>query len=435
MRTDVGTQSEYERRPHILVLAWMIGPDSGSELAAAWGMALVAAEIGDVTILCHPRYHENTQRWCDARPGLGIEVVSVKPKHSWATPILDALPKGYFVGYLAWLAAVPEVSAVINRRRPVDLAVHAALGCYWMPSPVHRLGTASVWGSVGGATVPAPGLASVLGFQGMIERAVERVVIGIGARLPATRHTMRRSSLTLIENELARSALPADVAVRARVFNRALLTDVHEMPALPRGRHILFPSTLNGRKGAILALDGFAKVPEPYKLVFANSGPDEARLRRRVDQLGIADRVEFLGRVGRDEYFTLLKTAAIAVFAGINEDGGCALCEAMQLGTPTVVLSYGGPREIVEHWGTDRERVILVPPMDGPAATAEALGLAMAQMLERAPERTDNYLDRTRAIAELRRLYSYAMEAAVPDRQTATRRERIAIATAGSSAS
>lgn len=401
-------------RPHILIIAWLIAPGMGSEYAAAWGMARVAAEIGDVTILCREDCVQPIEDWRAGHREAPIDVVPVTPLHDWAIPLMEKLPKGFFLSYLAWLGAVPAVAALVHRRRPVSLAVHAALGCYWLPSPVADLGVPAVWGSVGGATPPAPGLSSVLGMQGMFERGIERVAISIGARLPATLRTMRASQLVLIENETTRPALPADVAVRAKVFNRALLTDVPRATPLARGQHVLFPSTLTARKGAVLALEAFTSVPEPHRLVFANGGPEEARLRRRAIELGIEHRVEFRGKVGRDEYFALLGSAAVTIFLGINEDGGCALCEAMLLGSPVVVLAHSGPKEIVERWSRDPQRVIAVPPTGGPTSTAVAIGNAIGEMIARAPARSEPYLDRDGAIAELREFFVTALNNAVP---------------------
>ena len=399
-------------RPHILILAYVIGPDQGSEHAAAWGMALVAAEIGDVTIACSPACEPQIRKWLAAHPDRAMAIVSVEPKASLIVKALKKLPRGCFFEYFGWLAALPTVMAEIHARHPVDLAVHAALGSHWLPSPVAGLGVPSVWGSVGGATPVAPGLLSVLGLKGMVERVVELVAITIGSNWPATRRTMREATVVLLENEIVRKAMPRDVAERAEIFQRALLTDAPELPARPRSHDILFPSTLHGRKGAMLALEAFAAhVPAPYRLVFVNQGPDEGRMRQRAKEMGLEARVEFRGKIPREEYFLAMKGAAMAVFAGVNEDGGCALCEAMLLGVPVVVLAHSGPKEIVERWSLDPDRVAAVTPAGGVAGTTRALGEAMSAIAARALTRTDPYLDRARAVGELQRVYRSALAA------------------------
>lgn len=406
----------------ILMLAWLADPERGSEWAAAWGMAYAAAALGRVTLLVRPDCAPSIRAWCAEHPRTPIEPVAVDPPAGRRPVLARLLPKGHFLDYLAWLEAAGEVARGLVARERFDLAVHAALGCYWLPSPVVGLGLPSVWGPVGGATRPPPALLPLLGPRGIAARAAERLAHAVGARLPATRATMRGADRVLVECRSTLGVLPADVAARARVFNRAVLTRVPSLPpARPRGRFVLFPSTLHAHKGAELALEAVRALPEGVELWFANEGPEEAKLRRRAAQAGLDGRVRFLGRVARTRCLELVCEAGAVLFAGIHEDGGCALCEAMQLGAPVAVLAHGGPAEIVERWGTDRARVRLVPPA-GPAETARALGAALGELLAR-PAATDApMLDQAGAtlafLAELEEAMAAAVRAPriVPDR-------------------
>lgn len=411
-----------ERRPHILVIAWLVSPRRGSEWAAAWGMTRVAAGLGDVTVLCRPDCEPEMQAWCRAHPEVPITVRAVAPVDGWHRRMARLPIKGYFFDYFAWLAALPAVMAEVHARRSVDLAVHAALGCQWLPSPVIDLGVPSIWGSIGGSTPTAPGLWPILGPLGVVERAIERLVVRAGMALPATRRTMRRASFVLLEAESVRPHMPAAVADAALVFRRALLAPAPSLPAVPRGFEIIFPSGLTPRKGAVLAVEALVHVPQPYRLVFVNDGPEAARLKRRVAALGLGERVEFRGAVPRDTYFALLRAAPFALFTGINEEGGCALCEAMMLGVPVVVLAHGGPAEIVNGWCLDPSRVVAVPPAGGIDATARALGQGMRTLIGRGALRTEPYLDQPRAAAELAAIYARALgPAAVADPRVADR--------------
>lgn len=318
------------------------------------------------------------------------------------------LPKGHFLDYLAWLAAAERVARELVAANRVDLAVHAALGCYWLPSPVVDLGVPSVWGPVGGATRTPPALLPVLGPRGLAERALERLVLAAAARMPATRRTMRRADLVLVECRATLAVLPADIARRARLFNRAVLTEVPPLPARERQRFVLFPSTLDARKGPLLALEALRRAPAGCELLFANEGPEEPRLRRRMAELGLEGRVHFLGRVPRLRCFELMQEAGCVLFAGTNEDGGCALVEAMLLGAPVVVLGHSGPAEIVERFGTDPGRVRLVPPAP-PAVVAADLGEAIGRFLAQPPRASDPHLDQAVAVLAFLDLLETAM--------------------------
>lgn len=400
--------------PTILLLAWLAAPDRGSEWAAAWGMARAAARLGRVLLLVRPDCEPSIRAWCAEHPEVPIEPVAVASPPGPHRGLAGLLPKGHFLDYIAWLDAAERVARELAGAGRAALAVHAALGCYWLPSPVVGLGVPSVWGPVGGATRTPPPLLPVLGARGLAERALERFVLGAAARLPATRRTMRQADRVLVECRATLAVLPADVAHRARIFNRALLTEVPALPPRERGRFVLFPSTLHARKGPMLALEALRAAPAGTELVFANEGPEEPRLRRRVVELGLEGRVRFLGRVPRRRCFELVREAGCVLFAGTNEDGGCALVEAMLLGAPVVVLAHSGPAEIVQGFGTDPTRALLVPPA-APAAVAAGMGEAIARLAARPPRASEPHLDQAGATLAFLRLLEEAMaRATVP---------------------
>jgi glycosyltransferase involved in cell wall biosynthesis len=95
-------------------------------------------------------------------------------------------------------------------------------------------------------------------------------------------------------------------------------------------------------------------------------------LRRRVEALGLADVVQFVGF--RHDVAEELAGLTIAVHAStIPEPFGQVVVEAMACGVPIVATDAGGPAEILEH-GSDG---LLVPPGD-----ADALAAAVIQLLE-----------------------------------------------------
>jgi glycosyltransferase involved in cell wall biosynthesis len=89
-------------------------------------------------------------------------------------------------------------------------------------------------------------------------------------------------------------------------------------------------------------------------------------LESRVAELGLGDRVRFLGRVTPVE--SALEEAAIVVVPSHGEGFGLVALEAMERGRAVVASAVGGLPEIVEHGVTG----LVVPPHD-PTALAGAL--------------------------------------------------------------
>jgi N-acetyl-alpha-D-glucosaminyl L-malate synthase BshA len=91
----------------------------------------------------------------------------------------------------------------------------------------------------------------------------------------------------------------------------------------------------------------FARVARklPARLVMVGDGPERPRARVRADELGVGDRVLFLGKhASVDE---LLACADLFVLPSSSESFGLAALEAMACGAPVVAARAGGIPEVV----------------------------------------------------------------------------------------
>jgi glycosyltransferase involved in cell wall biosynthesis len=112
--------------------------------------------------------------------------------------------------------------------------------------------------------------------------------------------------------------------------------------------------------------------------VVAGEGPDAARLRRRIGDLGLCDRVRFVGNLERrTELPDCYRAADIFVFASRTETQGLVLIEAMALGVPIVSTAAMGTATVLKD-----ARGALVSP-ESPVAFARQV----SYLLRRADER------------------------------------------------
>jgi N-acetyl-alpha-D-glucosaminyl L-malate synthase BshA len=139
-------------------------------------------------------------------------------------------------------------------------------------------------------------------------------------------------------------------------------------------------------------------------LTFVGDGPDGATCRNLARELGIAERVSFLGE--RDALPELLAPADVFVLSSSEESFGLSALEAMSCGTPVVATRVGGVSEVVEH-----ESSGLLVAADDPAGFASALQrLLFEPALARrmglaARQRALEHFDRTRIVAQYEDLY------------------------------
>ncbi len=84
-------------------------------------------------------------------------------------------------------------------------------------------------------------------------------------------------------------------------------------------------------------------------LTSAGDGPDLVACRREARELGVGDRVTFLGKIPRAEVERLYETHDVFAFPSFREPMGGVLFEAMRWGLPVIAVDYGGPGVIVDH--------------------------------------------------------------------------------------
>jgi glycosyltransferase involved in cell wall biosynthesis len=116
-----------------------------------------------------------------------------------------------------------------------------------------------------------------------------------------------------------------------------------------------------------------ARVDDRAKLVIIGEGPQRERLEELANALGVADRVEFVRWLSREELFVRMSSAEVLLFPSF-EGGGMVVLEAMANGLPVVCLDFGGPATMISS-----ECGIAVVPQ-GRCETIAALSSALRRL-------------------------------------------------------
>jgi glycosyltransferase involved in cell wall biosynthesis len=133
------------------------------------------------------------------------------------------------------------------------------------------------------------------------------------------------------------------------------------------------------RKGVATVVEALARLGDqapPVELLVAGGpplgeldrDPEVRRLRDRAEQLGVGDRVRFLGAVSHEDVPNLLRDVDVVACTPWYEPFGIVPLEAAACGLPVIASAVGGMLDTVVHERTG----LLVPPRD-PAAVADAL--------------------------------------------------------------
>lgn len=352
------------KRTAVLTIAYRSMPGRGTEYGAGWGVVHALQKFSDCTVITEPGSGAALEQWVAANPSSTLSVESIDDP-AWAR-WMRFHRIGEFVIYLAWQRKAKQRARDLLAQRPFDVAYHATLAAYWLPSAAVDLGIPSIWGPVGGAVTAPKSLQPLLGRRGRINEALDWFSVRVMAALPATRKTWRRATIRVAQNDATVMRLPAELRTDTVVFNHAVLHDVKpwtEGSQPGSDPYVAWVSPMESRKGPELAVRALALTPEPIRMVMAGDGPERTRIEGIANALGVAHRVTFLGRVQHDNALEIIANARVAMFTGLREEGGLALSEAMLLGTPLVVLGNGGAKTIAET-AIAPDRVTIVEPTD-----------------------------------------------------------------------
>lgn len=132
----------------------------------------------------------------------------------------------------------------------------------------------------------------------------------------------------------------------------------------PDDEILLMVGVLRGVKRHLLALDALSRLATErpkLKLILAGDGPMQTDIRTQADNLGLGDRVHFLGY--RDDIPDLMNAADALLLCSRSEGVPQAITQALGLGLPVIATDVGGVSELILNEKTG----ILVPPENAPA--------------------------------------------------------------------
>ncbi len=156
---------------------------------------------------------------------------------------------------------------------------------------------------------------------------------------------------------------------------------------LPAGPLFLMVARLTAWKGGDYLIRAMAALPGTH-LVIAGDGPMRAEWEHLAGNLGVSDRVEFLGQVPRDELPLYFRAADYTVLYSGYEGLPHVALESLRAGTPVIASDKGGNPEVIQ----DGVNGLLAPWADQDALRATlrraASDAALRKRLSEAAPRT-----------------------------------------------
>jgi len=175
-----------------------------------------------------------------------------------------------------------------------------------------------------------------------------------------------------IDDRLVDCGIQREDIVRLPVVNPPYVGEHIREPGLrdADGLDIVFVGRLLRAKGIFSIVDALVEVQreiESVSLTFVGGGPDRQNLETKVQDAGIDNIVDILGKVPHSDALERLARSDVLVLPSKSEGVPRVIIEALEIGVPVVATPVGGVPDVVTH----EETGLLVD--DDPRAIAAAL--------------------------------------------------------------
>ena len=329
----------------------------------------------------------HTRRWVEhfAQLGWDAHVISFRP----------AAIEGATVHYVGGFEALGKARYVVHARRVRGLIETLR------PDLLHALHLTS-YGFLSGLSGFQPSIVSLWGTDVLeaptvtpLHRWITRQALSRAGAITATGLRLAEATLPYVPEGKPVTVIPYGVDLDR--FTPA------SRDGRGAGAHVTIgaASRLSPEKGFEHLLRAVAMLRDrgiALDVVLAGDGPSRAGLARLAEELGLRERVEFLGEVAHDDVPGVLQRLDIFAMPSTWEGFGVSALEASAMELPAVASDIHGIPDVV----LDGETGLLVPPADvgaladaiarlaGDAALRRAMGAAGRAYVERAYRWQDN---------------------------------------------
>ena len=175
-----------------------------------------------------------------------------------------------------------------------------------------------------------------------------------------------------VANELEEYGLNSeDIEVVYNGVDESVFTPLDEKC---EDKYILYTGRISYGKGLVELIECANVVcnhRDDIRFILAGDGPLLPELTKKVRDLNLENRIEFLGRVDRNRIIKLYQNATIFAFPSYYEGLPGSLLEAMSCKLPIVATEVSGNVELIEH----NVNGILVQPKNATALSESILAL------------------------------------------------------------
>ncbi|ASC71324.1 Glycosyltransferase type 1 [Halomicronema hongdechloris C2206] len=331
----------------ILISAYACRPNIGSEPAIGWNLSKQLAENWDIWVITRQNNQPEITKYLEHNQQVKLNVIYCDLPR-WFQ-YFNKNQRLVHLHYYLWQIVAYFLGRRLHKKLNFSLVHHITYVRYWSPSFLALLPIPFIWGPVGGGEATPQCLLKDLNPRELLQELSRFLIHRLSEWDPFLGLTAKRSQIALATTEDTARRLAKLGAKNIKVLSQLGLEDseIDRLSRIKPSQKCRFISI--GRllhwKGFHLSLQAFAAANLPLTIDYwvIGDGPDYARLTELAEDLNIADRVHFMGKLSREETLSKLQEASVLVHPSLHDSGALVCAEAMAAGRPVICLDLGGP--------------------------------------------------------------------------------------------
>jgi glycosyltransferase involved in cell wall biosynthesis len=338
----------------ILLSAYACEPNKGSEPAVGWNWARTLVRQGHSVHVITRSNNRAAVEPAIEREQLPL-AVSYYDLPAWCGR-WKRWPGGLYLYYVLWQAGAYRRAKLLHATHRFDRVHHVTFASFRLPSLMGALGIPFIFGPVGGGETTPRRLLGSLPLHARLLELVRDTLNRVAAFDPVLRFTWSRATTIACTTPETRAHIPRRFQHKCLV-QPTIGIEMAKQEELSGREHtrpqasFLFVGRLLYWKGLHLALRALSQVrrriPEA-RLRVVGEGRDRAWLHSVAKRAGVADCVDWIPWMSREEVLKEYRNHTAFVFPSLHDSGGLAVLEALASGLPVVCLALGGPGILVD---------------------------------------------------------------------------------------
>ncbi|KJH73145.1 glycosyltransferase family 4 protein [Aliterella atlantica] len=334
---------------NILISAYSCEPGISSKLGINWHIIREIANYHQVWVLTRlGKSWEAIETELARNPIPNLHFVSVTLPF-WQD-IQRQQTKEMQLHYYLWQIQVYFVARRLHQKIGFDLIHDVSFGNYFNPSFLSLMPLPLVWGPIGSGESAPASFWQDFSLRAKIYEIVRSTKGWLKERDPFLHLTTKRSAVIRATTKNIAERLYKLGASQVQVIPESGLSeeDIARLAKyeIPDGQTIKFISIgrLQHWQGFHLGLRAFAQANLPnaeYWIV--GEGEELKRLQILAQDLQVAHKVKFWGKLSREKTLDLLRDCHVLVHPRLHSSGGWECIEAMAAGRPVLCLNLGEP--------------------------------------------------------------------------------------------